>query len=311
MPLSSKKSNGGSEHREPEEAVDKDGVSFRIANGIAWLSFNRPDKRNAMSPKLNRRMLEVLEEIEFRDDVGVLVLKGEGAAWSAGMDLKEYFRESEQQGLGGVRRSQREAYSWWRRLRWYQKPTIAMVNGWCFGGGFAPLFACDIAIAADEARFGLSEINWGILPGGGATKVVVELMSMRDAMYYTLTGEMMDGQTAARLRLVNESVPLERLEARVAELARVLLEKNPVTIKAAKDAVRRVKEMTYDNAEDYLVRAQEAADFYDETEGRKEGIRQFIDEKSYKPGFSAYDRTRQVRAPAPAPATAKAKTKAE
>jgi trans-feruloyl-CoA hydratase/vanillin synthase len=306
--LSARKTNGRADGRES----DADCVALKIENNIAWLSFNRPDKRNAMSPKLNRRMLEVLDEIEFREDVGVLVLKGEGAAWSAGMDLKEYFRESEQQGLGGVRKSQREAYSWWRRLRWFQKPTIAMVNGWCFGGGFAPLFACDIAIAADEARFGLSEINWGILPGGGATKVVVELMSMRDAMYYTLTGEMMDGQTAARLRLVNESVPLERLDARVTELCRVLLEKNPVTIKAAKDAVRRVKEMTYDNAEDYLVRAQEAADFYDETEGRKEGIRQFIDEKSYKPGLAAYDRSRSLRPAAPAPATeAKAKTKAE
>jgi trans-feruloyl-CoA hydratase/vanillin synthase len=308
--LSARKTNGRAEARDLQGREDFDCVAYKVENNIAWVSFNRPDKRNAMSPKLNRRMLEVLDELEFRDDVGVLVLKGEGAAWSAGMDLKEYFRESEKGGLGSVRKSQREAYSWWRRLRWYQKPTIAMVNGWCFGGGFAPLFACDLAIAADEARFGLSEVNWGILPGGGATKVVVDLMSMRDAMYYTLTGEMMDGQTASRLRLVNESVPLERLEARVIELANVLLQKNPVTLKAAKDAVRRVKEMTYDNAEDYLVRAQEAADFHDETEGRKEGIRQFIDEKSYKPGLSAYDRTRHLRAADEADAD-KAKTKAE
>ena len=142
-----------------------------------------------MSPTLNRRMMEVLDELEYRDDVGVLVLKGEGDAWSAGMDLKEYFRETEAQGLKGVRKSQRESYGWWRRLRWYQKPTIAMVNGWCFGGGFGPLFACDLAIAADEAQFGLSEINWGILPGGGVTKVVVDLLSMRDAMYLAMTGE--------------------------------------------------------------------------------------------------------------------------
>ena len=100
---------------------------------------------------------------------------------------------------------------------------------------------------------------------------------------------MIDGRTAAAWKLVNESVPLARLEARVAELANNLLQKNPVTIKAAKDAVRRVKEMTYDNAEDYLVRAQEAANFHDKTEGRKEGIRQFIDEKSYKPGLASYD----------------------
>jgi trans-feruloyl-CoA hydratase/vanillin synthase len=273
------------------ERAPEDTVSFRVENRIAWVQFNRPEKRNCMSPTLNRRMLEVLDELEFRDDVGVLVLSGSGTAWSAGMDLKEYFRDTEAKGLRGTRKAQSEAYGWWRRLRWYQKTTIAMVNGWCFGGGYGPLFACDLAIAADEARFGLSEVNWGILPGGGAAKVAVDLMPLRDAMYHSLTGENMDGQTAARCRLVNESVPLERLEARVTELANVLLEKNWATLKAIKDAVRRVKEMTYDNAEDYLIRAQEAANFHDNT-GRKEGIRQFIDEKSYRPGLGAYDKTK-------------------
>ena len=273
------------------ERAPEDTVSFRVENRIAWVQFNRPEKRNCMSPTLNRRMMEVLDELEYRDDVGVLVLSGSGTAWSAGMDLKEYFRDTEAQGLRGTRKAQAEAYGWWRRLRWYQKTTIAMVNGWCFGGGYGPLFACDLAIAADEARFGLSEVNWGILPGGGAAKVAVDLMPLRDAMFHSLTGENMDGQTAARCRLVNESVPLERLEARVIELANVLLLKNWVTLKAIKDAVRRVKEMTYDNAEDYLIRAQEAANFHDNT-GRKEGIRQFIDEKSYRPGLGAYDKTK-------------------
>ena len=110
--------------------VEADVVTWRVEERIAWVSFNRPDKRNAMSPPLNRRMMEVLDEIEYRDDVGVLVLKGEGEAWSAGMDLKEYFRETEAEGLAGVRKSQRESYGWFRRLRWYQKPTIAMVGFW-------------------------------------------------------------------------------------------------------------------------------------------------------------------------------------
>ena len=271
---------------------DSDDVAkYRIAGGVAWLSFNRPEKRNCMSPNLNRRMYALLDELEFRDDFGVLVLTGEGTAWSAGMDLKEYFRDNEALGLKGVRDAQREAYSWWRRLRWFQKPTIAMVNGWCFGGGYGPLYACDLAIAADEAQFALSEINWGILPGGGATKVATELMSMRDAMWHTLTGELIGGKKAAEWRLVNESVPLNLLEARVTEVANILLSKNPLTLKAAKDAVRRVREMTFDNAEDYLIRAQEAANSFD-NEGRKEGIRQFIDEKSYKPGLGPYDKGR-------------------
>ncbi len=266
-------------------------VAYDVENGIAWVRFNRPDKRNAMSPTLNRDMMEVLDLLEYRDDVGVLVLSGEGQAWTAGMDLKEYFRETEEQGLAGTRKAQRESYGWWRRLRWYQKPTIAMVNGWCFGGGYGPLFACDLAFAAEEAKFGLSEINWGILPGGGATKVATELLPFRKAMYHAMMGENIDGKTAAEWGLVNEALPLANLKDRVTEVANVLLQKNPVALKATKDAVRRVGIMSYDDAEDYLIRAQEAANSYD-NEGRKEGIRQFIDEKSYKPGLGTYDKDR-------------------
>jgi trans-feruloyl-CoA hydratase/vanillin synthase len=273
---------------------EADTVAYKVSKGIAWVKFNRPEKRNCMSPKLNRQMVRVLDELEFRDDVGVLVLSGEGTAWSAGMDLKEYFRDSEADGLAGTRAAQREAYGWWRRLRWYQKPTIAMINGWCFGGGYGPLFGCDLAFAAEEAQFGLSEINWGILPGGGATKVASELMSFRRAMYHTLMGENIDGRTAAEWGLVNEALPLAKLQTRVEQVARTLLSKNPVALKAAKDAVRRVGEMTYDNAEDYLIRAQEAANFFD-NDGRKEGIKQFIDDKSYKPGLGAYDKSKQGR----------------
>ncbi|MEG3179610.1 p-hydroxycinnamoyl CoA hydratase/lyase [Sphingomonas sp. LT1P40] len=266
-------------------------VAYSIENGIAWVNFNRPDKRNAMSPTLNRDMMEVLDLLEHDENVGILVLGGEGPAWTAGMDLKEYFRESEADGLRGTRKAQRESYGWWRRLRWYQKPTIAMVNGWCFGGGYGPLFACDLAFAAEEAKFGLSEINWGILPGGGATKVATELLPFRKAMYHAMMGENIDGKTAAEWGLVNEAIPLAGLKDRVTEVAKVLLAKNPVALKATKDAVRRVGTMTYDEAEDYLIRAQEAANSYD-NDGRKEGIRQFIDEKSYKPGLGAYDKDR-------------------
>jgi trans-feruloyl-CoA hydratase/vanillin synthase len=272
-----------------QDRAEADTVAFDVAEGIAWVRFNRPEKRNCMSPKLNRQMMRVLDALEFRDDVHVLVLSGEGTSWSAGMDLKEYFRETEAEGLPGVRRAQRESYGWWRRLRWFQKPTIAMVNGWCFGGGYGPLFACDLAFAAEDAQFGLSEINWGILPGGGATKVARELMPFRKAMYHALMGENIDGKTAVEWGLVNEALAGDQLKDRVEQVAKVLMQKNPVALKAAKDAIRRVGEMTYDNAEDYLVRAQEAANSYD-NHGRKEGIKQFIDEKSYKPGLGAYDK---------------------
>ena len=266
-------------------------VAVTIENGVAWVALNRPEKRNCMNPALNRQMMRVLDDLEYSDDVAVLVLTGEGTSWSAGMDLKEYFRENEAKGLGATRRAQSEAYGW-RRLRWYHKPTVAMINGWCFGGAYGPLFGCDLAFAAEEATFGLSEINWGILPGGGASKVVADLLPLRKAMYHAMMGENIDGKTAAEWGLVNEAVPLSELKARVQAVCDVLKGKNPVALKATKDAIRRVKEMTYDNAEDYLVRAQEAANSFD-NDGRKEGIKQFIDDKTYKPGLGAYDKSQQ------------------
>ena len=274
------------------ERAEADTVAVTVENRIAWVSFNRPEKRNCMNPKLNRQMKRVLEELEFRDDVGVVVLGGEGSAWSAGMDLKEYFRENEAKGLGAIRGAQREAYGWWERLRWLEKPTIAMVQGWCFGGAYGPLFACDLAVAAKDAQFGLSEINWGILPGGGASKIIAELTGFRNAMYHAMMGENIDGTKAAEWGLVNEAVAADALKARVTAIAEVLLAKNPEALRATKWAIRRVREMTYDNAQDYLIRAQEAANFFD-NDGRKEATRQFIDDKTFKPGLGAYDTDKQ------------------
>ncbi len=276
---------------QPDPRPEEETVRYDIIDGVAWVYFNRPDKRNCMSPKLNRQMLRVLESLEFNDDVQVLVLSGEGTAWSAGMDLLEYFRFSEQEGLKGTRRSQREAYSWWERLRWYEKPTVAMINGWCFGGAYGPLFGCDLAFCADEAQFGLSEINWAILPGGGASKVAAELLGFRDAMYHAMMGENLTGPEAAAKGMVNESLPADKLKARVQEVADVLKKKDSQALRATKWAVRRVREMTYDNAEDYLIRAQEALNDFGGWETRKEATSQFLDQKTFKPGLGAFDKT--------------------
>ncbi|MDE2403211.1 MAG: p-hydroxycinnamoyl CoA hydratase/lyase [Sphingomonadales bacterium] len=271
------------------DRAEEDTVAVRVEDGIAWVSYNRPEKRNCMSPKLNRQMKRVLEDLEFRDDVRVLVLTGEGDAFSAGMDLKEYFRDNEALGIGAIRKSQREAYGWWDRLRWYEKPTIGMVNGWAFGGAYGPLHALDIVVAADDATFGLSEINWGILPGGGASKVAQELMPFRKAIYHAMMGENLTGKQAAEQGLVTESVPADRLRARVVEIAGVLKQKDPDALRATKWAMRRMTEMTFDNAMDYLIRAQEALNGMGGLEARKEATKQFLDDKTFKPGLGAFD----------------------
>lgn len=271
----------------PADEVDT--VEYTVDDGIAWVSYNRPEKRNCMSPRLNRQMMRVLDELEFRDDVKVLVLTGNGAAFSAGMDLQEYFRENEARGIGAIRQSQREAYGWWNRLRWYEKPTIGMVNGWAFGGAYGPLHALDIVIASDDATFGLSEINWGILPGGGASKVAQELMPFRKAMYHAMLGENLTGKEAEAQGLVTESVPAEQLKGRVVAVAEALKKKDPNALRSTKWAMRRMTEMTFDNAMDYLIRAQEALNGMGGSAARKEATKQFLDDKTFKPGLGAFD----------------------
>jgi trans-feruloyl-CoA hydratase/vanillin synthase len=263
-------------------------VLVDVERGVATVTFNRPQKRNAMNPALNARMLEVLDEIEGRDDVGVVVLTGAGESWSAGMDLKEYFKDNDGKPRAATLKVRRQSGGWWQRLMFFEKPTIAMVNGWCFGGAFTPLVACDLAIAAEDAKFGLSEINWGILPGGNVTRAVAEVMRHRDALYFIMTGELFDGRKAAEMGLVNEAVPVERLKARVRALADILLEKNPVTLKAAKDTFKRVRLMPWDQADDYIYAKLEQMLFLDKTSGRDSGLKQFLEDKTYKPGLGAY-----------------------
>lgn len=266
-------------------------VKVEFDEGIAWVILNRPEKRNAMSPTLNREMLEVLEALEFDDRCGVVVLTGAGDSFTAGMDLKEYFRETDNAPVSVKLKIRRAAGEWqWRKLRHYPKPTIAMVNGWCFGGGFSPLVSCDLAIAADEATFGLSEINWGIIPAGTVTKAVSEVMNHKAALYYIMTGEPFGGQIARETGLVNESVPLTRLRERTRELAKILLSKNPTVLRQAKNAFKRIEVMDWDLAEDYLAAKAEQTAAQDPEGGRKKGMTQFLDEKSIRPGLENYRR---------------------
>jgi trans-feruloyl-CoA hydratase/vanillin synthase len=264
-------------------------VLVEFEDGIAWVSLNRPEKRNAMNPALAYEMLEVLEALEIDERAGVLVLTGTGESFSAGMDLKEYFRATD--GLPTLERLRiyRVNQMWqWRMLAPYPKPTIAMVNGWCFGGAFTPLISCDLAIAAEDAVFGLSEINWGIIPAGIVTRAVAAVMNQRDALYYIMTGETFDGKRAKEMGLVNDAVPKDQLRERTRKLARTLLEKNPVVLSAAKQAYKHVRDMSWETAADYLSSKMDQTSFLDKANGRAEGMRQFLDEKSFKPGLGAY-----------------------
>src|ERR1700726_1303474 len=160
-----------------------------------------------MSPELHRDMCHALDELETVEETKVVVITGAGEAFSAGQDIKLYFRSTEEDPKGRAR-ARHDSHHWrWEKLSKYAKPTIAMVNGYCFGGAFTPLCACDFAIAADEATFGLSEVNWGILPGGIVSWNVAQVLCFRDALYYAMTGDTFDGKTAREIGFINRSVP--------------------------------------------------------------------------------------------------------
>src|SRR3989440_2038045 len=195
--------------------------------GITWLIMNRPDKRNAMSPQLHLDMDDALEELAGDAATEVLVLTGAGEAFCAGQDIKLYFRQGDADPKLR-RKASRASNQWrWQRLSTFPMPTIAMINGYCFGGGFTQVCACDLAVAADEAVFGLSEGNWGILAGGIVSLDAAPTLYIRDGMYYALTGDTFDGKQAKEIGFVNFSFPKAKLKEETTKLAKKLQEKSP------------------------------------------------------------------------------------
>ena len=267
---------------------DYKNIKVEIRDGIAWVILNRPEKRNAMSPKLHFEMDDALEQLEFDDDAKVIVITGAGGNFSAGQDLKEFFRELET-NPSGRRKAAQAANRWrWERLYNYDKPTIAMIHGYCVGGAFMQLLATDFAVAAEDATFSLSEVNWGILPGALVAKVVADAVLPRHALYYACLGEPFDGKEAARIGMVNFAVPLAKLEQATTELAHKLMKKSPNTLRATKQAVRHVRNMDFGQAYDYLMEKSKAIKLGDREDSYNTGLRQFLDEKSYKPTYEPF-----------------------
>ncbi len=265
-------------------------VKLEHADGVTFVIMNRPEKRNAMSPQLHFDMNEALDDCIMHDDTKVVILTGAGNAFCAGQDIKEFFRASDKDPKQRLK-NRRASHAWrWEKLSKFPKPTIAMINGYCFGGAFTQVSGCDFAIAADEAIFGLSEVNWGIIPGGIVSWNVVNVLGLRDAMWYSLTGETFTGKQAAEIKFVNRSVPLADLRATTLKLAHSLKEKNPIAYRYTRDAIRTCRGLTVEQAQDYLTAKSDALKTGDPEQGREKAMKQFLDEKSFKPGLGNFKR---------------------
>jgi trans-feruloyl-CoA hydratase/vanillin synthase len=262
-------------------------VKVERQEGIAWVTLNRPDKRNAMTPQMHFEMVEILSALEYDPETKVMVLTGAGESWCAGQDIKLFFRDLEGK-IEETARVQEASHHWrWNKLFTYRKPTIAMVNGHCFGGAFTQLIACDFAISAEDASFCLSEVNWGIMPAGYVAKALTDALPMRDAVWYAMTGEAFDGRMADKIRLVNRAVPRDQLKDETTKLANRLMKLSPDALFATKQAIKSVRGMPAEAAADYLLAKATELRFNDKDQGRSQGMRRFLDEKTLRPGLGS------------------------
>jgi enoyl-CoA hydratase len=245
-------------------------------NRVAVITINRPEKRNALNIQTRAEGAAALEELREDDSIGVVVFTGAGdKAFIAGADIAEF--------AGRTAITQRDVMlgrSLFTAIDAFTKPVIAMVNGYCLGGGCELALACDLRIASETASFGQPEINLGIIPGGGGTQRLTRLVGEGKAMELILTGDIIDARTAFNLGLVNMVVPAADLEGKTMELANRIAEKSPIALRMAKEAV---KVASRSNLDEGLRREVDLFALCFSSEDKDEGVRAFLEKR--KPTF--------------------------
>lgn len=203
-------------------------------NGIGWIIFNNPEKRNALSHEMRVAVLEIFDTFDTDEDVRVIVLRGAGeAAFISGADIGQF---------DDANREVREKVSQeaWGRYGKSHKPVIAMIHGYCLGGGLLVALNADLRIASDDAQFGIPAARLGIAyPYDGVRKLVASVGPIK-AKEILFTGQRYNAAQAHAMGLVNEVVPADRLEARVREIAEILRENAPLSIQASKIMVDQI-----------------------------------------------------------------------
>lgn len=245
-------------------------------NGVAILTINRPDKLNALNRQVHSEGVAALEDLRRDDSVRVLVITGSGErSFIAGADIKEF------EGQTPVtQRSTFQEKTLFNTIDSFPKPTIAMVNGFCLGGGNELALACDLRVCSETAKFSQPEINLGIMPGGGGTQRLTRLIGEGRSMEMILTGDMIDAETAHRFGLVNHVYPVAELESKTMELAGKIAEKAPIALQLCKEAV---KFASRSNLDEGLRREVDLFAICFSTEDKQEGVAAFLEKR--KPNF--------------------------
>jgi enoyl-CoA hydratase len=245
---------------------------YEKEQNVAWITLNRPDKLNAQSIGLVADLNTALEDARLDDETHVIVLTGNGRAFSAGADISEFPSSNM---MDYIKRN-KAIYRPYEFIRDIPKPVIAMVNGIAYGGGCELAMCCDMIIASEEAKFGQPEISIGAIPGWGGTQMLPRLVGEKRAKELVFTGDFIPAEEAFRMGLVNKVVPADKLKDAVLEMIAKLKSKSPAMLAFAKMAVNR-------SLETFLSTGLQSETDYAAlcycTEDRKEGARAFLEKR--------------------------------
>jgi enoyl-CoA hydratase len=240
-------------------------------DNIAIITFNRPEAMNALNNLTRSEFREAITDVAADDNVKVLILTGNGKAFVAGSDIKEFNKTTPYAAHNIVRLGE--------MVEKLEKPVIAAVNGFCLGGGCEIAMGCDIIIASDKAKFGQTEINIGIIPGGGGTQRLQRLIGVCRAKELIYTGDIIRAEEADRIGLVNRVVPLDQLMSTAKEMAQKIATKSAAALKLAKTAINRGMQT---NLESGLKYEYELYALSLTLEDKAEGVNAFIEKRAPK-----------------------------
>ena len=252
-------------------------IRLTVDNKVVRVTFKRPEVHNAFNAIMISELAEIFEHLKKDESVRVIILTGEGQSFCAGADInwmREVIHYSYEQNLQESLRLAEALH----RLYTLPKPTVAMVNGTAIGGGNGFLSACDIAVAAEEAQFGLSEVKIGLVPAA-ISPYVIRKIGESKAREYFLTGKRISAHKAQEIGLVNEVVPRRQLESAVEDLVNLLLTSGPEALANCKELIFRVPQLSLEQAKEFTARM--IANLRISEEGQ-EGMASFLEKRKPK-----------------------------
>ncbi len=243
---------------------------FELADGVARITINRPDKLNALNADVIRELGEAVTQIESDASIRGVLLTGAGPkAFVAGADISELAGQGPVDGKARAQAGQQV----FRRLERCGKPVVAAINGFALGGGCELAMACHLRVAAEGARFGQPEVKLGLGPGYGGTVRLPRLVGKGRALELLLTGAMIDAAEAYRIGLVNRVVPAERLLDEAEALLRQILDNGPLAVRFVIEAVDAGLELS---VEDGLLLEANHFGLLSATDDMREGTAAFL-----------------------------------